>query len=187
MRLFLTATLCLAASALPAQNAPGGPIARGSRMVSGTASLARVEAGGSGVTTINVNPTVLWFIKDGFALGGELGLGYQTADGFSATMWTLGPAVRWFAARPDARTLPFLGAAVMFGRSSSRFDTFEFSGSSNTLEAVAGATRMLARHVGLTGELFVSRSSSEGSDGTTTSTSNSTTFGLRFGFSAFLF
>jgi len=46
---------------------------------------------------------------------------------------------------------------------------------------------MLARNVGLTGELFAQRVNSEADSGGPTTENTVTSFGLRFGVSAFLF
>lgn len=189
MRVFVTAVLCFTASALVAQNAPTSPIAKGSRLISGTASITSTSSdGGSGsLTSVSFNPNVLWFVRDRVAVGGELGLGYQDGDGFSGTSWLIGPAARFFFAEPAAKLLPFVGVSVGFGRMHSESGTFEFTGTQRALELVGGATQMLARNVGLTGELFVQRTNFEVETGTTMSDNTTTMFGLRFGVSAFLF
>ena len=88
---------------------------------------------------------------------------------------------------PSAKLLPFVGGSVGFGTTHTESGTFEFTGTQRALELVGGATQMLARNVGLTGELFVQRTNFEVETGTTTSDNTTTTFGLRFGVSAFLF
>jgi hypothetical protein len=196
MRLLLTTVLCLAASTVAAQSTPSSPIARGSRLIGGSANVARVmieEDDGTETryTTMSVNPMLLWFIRDRLAIGGEVGLGRTVGKDFRSTSLRIGPAVRLFFAQPLAKTLPFLGAAVTFGSENSRFGTTDLDGSQEELELVAGATQMVARHVGLTGELFLGRVNTEsdfdGDFGPFSSESKVTTFGVRFGITAFVF
>jgi hypothetical protein len=192
MKLLLgTTVLCLAASVAAAQSVPTSPIARGSRLIGGTASVARStsESGGSesSVTSISVSPRMLWFLRDRLAIGGELGLGHSSGEGFSSTSWRLGPAVQWYFGELDARTLPFVGAALHFGSSSSESGGAEFSTSTQGLELVAGMTRLLARNVGLTGELFFARTNSDSESGTSAFEATSTNFGVRVGLSVFLY
>jgi hypothetical protein len=191
MRLLITTSLCLAASVATAQTAPTSPIARGSRLIGGTASISRstFESGGfeNSVTSINLNPMLLVFVRDRIAVGGELGLGHSSTDGGSSTSWSLGPAVRWFFGDVNARTLPFVGGALLIGSTSTESSGTEFKTSQRGIELVGGATRMLARNLGVTGEAFVVRMNNEQEVGTATSESTTTSLGLRLGIAAFLF
>jgi hypothetical protein len=191
MKILITTALCLAASVATAQSTPTSPIARGSRLIGGSASISRstYESGGSEntVTSINVSPMLLVFVRDRIAIGGELGLGRASTDAGSSTSWSLGPAVRWFFGDLNARTLPFVGGALLIGAVNSESSGTEVTTSQQGVELVGGATRMLARNLGITGEVVVARTSNETEVGTATSESTRTNLGLRFGISAFLF
>ena len=197
MRLLITAALCFTATTATtattalAQSAPTSPIARGSRIIGGSASLTRstVENGGSesSVTSINVSPRMLWFIRDRLAVGGEVGLGSSSGDGASSSSWRLGPAVQWYFADLNERTLPFLGASLFVGSTSAESGGTDFTTTAQGLELTAGATRLLARNVGITGELFATRRNTASESGTITIDGSTTNLGVRFGVSAFLY
>jgi hypothetical protein len=177
--------------ALSAQT-PTSPIAKGSMLVGGSASLSLVDddGGSDAVLSVSVLPNVLFFAANRFAIGGQLGLTYSSSDDFSATGWALGPAFRYFIAEPSAKTLPFVGASFTIGRTTISAGTGPNVNLSTTgFEGVAGITWLLVPHVGFDGELFARRATFESSGGgvPVTSENTQTAFGLRFGISAFVF
>jgi hypothetical protein len=175
--------------ALGAQT-PAGPISKGSMLVDGSAGFSHNSSSGSqSSTTISVSPEVLYFVATRLAVGGQLGLSYSKASNSSIRSWSLGPAARYYFAQPEARTLPFVGVAAAYGSSSfspaSGTDSDQIS---TMLEGVGGITRMLARHVGISGELFAAWRNNEVKSGAGPSSDfTQTTFGLRFSISAFVF
>lgn len=177
--------------ALHAQSSDTGPIDKGSKLVGGSASVAVTDdENTSAVTSVTVSPNVLFFVAPRFAVGGLVGVAYSSSDNSSSTNWTLGPALRYFIAEPKATMLPFVGASVQFGRGSFSSGTSSDVTVTNLgFEGVAGITWMLARHVGLDGELFAQRTTFKASGGAlpTTSEFSSNRFGVRFGISAFVF
>ncbi|MEO5942129.1 MAG: outer membrane beta-barrel protein [Ferruginibacter sp.] len=51
-----------------------------------------------------VSPKVAWFIKDNFALGGEVDLGINTANGYTQFKYGIGPLARYYFTSKDAAT-----------------------------------------------------------------------------------
>ena len=170
-----------------------GPTDKGSMLVAGTANIARstTEVGDNESTSTGVsfNPSLLFFVAPRIAIGGQLGLSRINFDGGDGSSWLLGPAARFYFARGAARTLPFVGAGISFGGSSSTNDITDTTVESDvwSLEGVAGLTWMVSRQVGITGEAFLQRSESENTGAIGTLEQTRTDMGVRFGFAAFLF
>ena len=51
-----------------------------------------------------VSPKVAWFIKDNFALGGQVNLGINTAKGYTQFNYGIGPLARYYFTSKDAAT-----------------------------------------------------------------------------------
>lgn len=51
-----------------------------------------------------VSPKVAWFIKDNFALGGQVDLGINTAKGYTQFNYGIGPLARYYFTSKDAAT-----------------------------------------------------------------------------------
>jgi hypothetical protein len=190
MRFALCLSLVLYSTPLAGQSAPDAPTERGSRIIGGTASVSHTSGGG-GSTGISVSPSLLYFLADRVALGGGVGLGYSDHDNGSTTSWRLGPEVRFYFGASTSKTLPYIGAAVQVGSSSSDIDDGPGSGSLDAsfwgLEGVAGLTFMISRQVGIAGEAFVQRDEQTLETALADVTTNATRFGLRFGIAAFVF
>lgn len=190
MRRLVTLFILALAAPAAAQTA-GGPTDRGSWVLGGSASLSRTESDGRSATGISLAPSVLRFIANRLAVGGEVGLNYTDTDGGNSQSWRVGPAARLYFGESSAKVLKYLGAAVLFGGMNTSLDeplSTEADASLWSIEGVAGLTFMLSRQVGISGEFFVDRRES------TTSTSISpdieskvTSYGLRFGLAAFIF
>src|SRR6185436_3552608 len=167
-----------------------GPIDRGSILVSGSASISHVDAEGASSTSLSIFPDLLFFVAPKLAVDGVAGAAYTTTDDTRSVSWSVGPAVRLFLAEVNARTLPFVGADVTWTESRNRFDPTASSLDSShwNIEGSAGITRMLSRQVGITGTAFVNRSFNRFTVAPQPATeSHATQYGVRFGFSAFLF
>lgn len=170
-------------------------VSHGSWLVGGSAGVSHSNAGSS-ATTISFAPFGLYFVADRLALGGTLDLAYaSTSSGgaeFHDTFIGAVPTIRYFFGDLSGKTFPYLNAAV--GPSWLR-TTAENNGTSNgaqtttgvDLTASAGVMQMLATHVGLSGEAYYTRRHRSSEVGSTTVKSNNDTYGLRFGFNAFLF
>ena len=174
-----------------AQTAPAVPsaVSKGSKLISGSAQLSRsTSESGDGVTSMGVFPSVLFFVSDRFAAGGELSLSRTSSEGFSTNAWSLGPAVRYFLGATNPRLLPFVGASVDFGRTSTESGGSDFEANFFSAEGVAGFTRLLNDNVGLNVEAFVRSNKQESTPPAPLPSSESTItfFGVRFGVSAFI-
>jgi hypothetical protein len=194
MRSFVR-TFALLALAVPAA-APAqdrGPVDRGSWLVGGSAGFTRetveTESNEGTVTQFGVSPDLLYFVADRLALGGRLSLNWLDTDGGGSNGWLLGPAARLYFAPSAARTLPFVGLGVSLGKVNFESDVTDDEGGTSSwgLEAIAGLTWMASRQVGLTMEGFYDRVESEFDAGALDSETTRSTFGVRFGFAAFLF
>lgn len=190
MRFALCLSLVVISTPLAGQSAPDAPTDRGSRIIGGTASVSHTSGGG-GSTGISVSPSLLYFLADRVALGGGVGLGYSDHDNGSTTSWRLGPEVRFYFGPSGSKTLPYLGAAVQVGSSSSDSDAGPVPVNLDTsfwgLEGVAGLTFMISRQVGIAGEAFIQRDEQTSETSLSEVTRATTRFGLRFGIAAFVF
>ena len=159
----------------------------GSMLVGGTASLTRQEADDFSSTTISIQPEVLFFVKSRLAIGGSLGLSRGSAGDATTTAWSLGPAAKYFFSTSSSTTLPFLGASVHVNGATTDLGTGEAKVNGWGFEPVAGITWLLASHVGLTGEAFFNRRFISTEFTGSTSDNASSTYGVRFGITAFVF
>ena len=156
----------VAASSLGAQIA--SPIHQGAWIVSGTAGLTRSHVEGifdDDRTSFWLQPTGLRFIGSHLAVGGSVSLGYNSGSGGSAFAYGVGPSARYYFTGPGPEWLPFVSATispqwqqskheiVVNGVSQSVTSTMRYVAADGSL----GITRMIATHVGLTGEGFVTR------------------------------
>jgi hypothetical protein len=96
----------------------------------------------------------------------------------SSTSFGIGPAIRLFFAEPGAKSQPYAEGRALY-------NSFSGSGGGSsagtTLGASAGILQMVSRQVGISSELYWDRLSGELVGDRTTNT-----FGVRFGFTAFL-
>jgi len=170
-------------------------VSHGSWLVGGTAGLSHTHASGS-TTIISVQPLGLYFVADRLALGGTVDLSYASTSAGTADFHDTGigaePTIRYFFGDLTGKTFPYLNAAV--GPSWQRTkaeNNGTGSGEQTTtgldLTGSAGVMQMLATHVGLSGELYFTHRHRSSDVGAATLKSNSDSYGLRFGFNAFVF
>ena len=190
MRLFALLSVLAFATPIGAQSA-SGPTDRGSKLIAGSANFSRASSEGQSVTSINLQPILLHFIANRVAIGGEVGLGYTDHANGETTSWRLGPTARFYFGGSSSKTLPYLGAALLFGSASSSSSAPISVDSDQSIwgfEGVAGLTFMVSRQVGILGELFANRSENTFETSSTAKvTTTATNYGLRFGVAAFLF
>lgn len=156
----------------------------GSWIVSGSANISHGSSGSSDGTSIAVAPSALYFFKPRWAFGGLLGGSYQKSLGYTVKSLAIGPEIRYYAAEPAAKTLPFVSFAIQPAWARQEAPNGGVSDSrSLDIDGSAGLTQLIATHVGLTGELYYTRSSTHiGSN-----TDVFGRYGLRFGITAFVF
>jgi hypothetical protein len=166
--LALLAALLLAPTAdAQTADAPVYPVARGTSLLGGSASLVRSDR----TTTAFLAPRVGRFVADGLALSLDLGVTHSRstfttleADGFDlvevertfrSTGLGLGPTVAYYLGSPEASVYPFAEAGLSLDyRFSSGFegaddDSFGVGG-----EVAAGVMVPVARNVGLRAQVF---------------------------------
>lgn len=168
-----------------------GPTSKGNALVGGAASVSRSTHSVEGddddnsATLVALSPHVLYFVAPRVALGGTLGYARASGGGSSSSSTFVGPEARVFFADPAAKAQPFIGATI--GREWSNFDTpiGDEDTESTRYGGSVGVIFMATRQVGISSELYIQRSSSDGLTSTSPDVTN-TTFGLRFGFAAFL-
>ncbi len=184
MRVSLCALAILVASG-PVSAQAGFPIQKGSVSLDGTANVSSSQFGDSDrTTTISAQPSALFFVADGLAVGATVSLARTSFGGDNtATSYGIGPTAAYFFGGPESTVYPFVSVGASFSRAS-------FSGDGDDLsifggEVAGGAVFMLSRTVGLTGEAYY-QAQSVSSDGFDDSFDGNE-FGLRAGFVAFLY
>jgi hypothetical protein len=156
-------------------------IDRGSVLLDGDASFTSNTAGVNNddrMTLLTVRPAVQYLILPGFAIGGVVSLAHSSLNGLSSTAFGVGPAVTYFFGKGERNFYPFVSGhlnldRVIYSGDQDARNVFSYRGA-------GGVLLMLSRSVGLTGELFYRGQNSRGN-------SNSNSFGLAFGVSAFIF
>jgi hypothetical protein len=185
--------LVMGAATLGAQQK--SPIGKGGWIVGGSAGLSHTNNdGGPGTTNLALAPFGLYFFAPRLALGGTVSLAYASTSVANAdshdSFVGIEPTIRYFFGDPAGKLFPYLNASI--GPS---WESFHIDNGNNNDQTVhgldvtgsAGLMQMLSTHVGLTGELFYSHQHRSTDFGTSSSTNNRSSYGLRFGFSAFVF
>lgn len=172
------------------------PVGHGSWLVGGSATISHDHTdGGPSATNVAFAPFGLYFVGDRLGLGGTLDVGY--ASGHSGgvdsrnTFVGVEPTIRYFFGDPAGKLFPFLNASVGPSWEQLRIDdgATRQEGATHGLDFTgsAGVMRMLATHVGLTGELYYTTRHRSTDVGPTTAKQDSQSYGVRFGFDAFVF
>jgi len=193
--------LALASASVGAQHQ--SPVHTGGWIISGSGSLGRshTDASDVDVTHVGIRPTGLVFLTSRFALGASLPLSYSHLSDPSGHSYSygLGPAARYYFAADTSRWLWFVGAAVepQWQKDSRQSivvaspggvvstETFDTSNRLLTIDGSLGLTRLLAEHVGLTGELYYTHSELSG-DISPRESLKSYDVGARFGLTVFV-
>ena len=175
------------------------PIGRGSWIISGSAALSsnHDETTDQTRTSVSLSPTGLLFIRPRLAIGGALALGYSSAPNASFSTYGIGPSVRYYFGDMSGQLFPFVNASVIpiWQKTNVKNPTSGlpglpgFSDATNRLvsfDGSAGLTRLVATHVGLTGEAYYTHLSNTLDLGSTTTSRASYDVGLRFGITVFV-
>ena len=179
----LFAVLAVASSA----SAQDFAIDQGSLVLDGTISYSSdggdlyENADGDRVSTALLNPSVLYFVVPGLAIGGELYVESASQGDFSLTTIGVGPEVTYFFGGPESTVFPYVGVNLAYASLSS--DAFDASGIGFGFGA--GAAFMLSNSVAITagGSYEITNLSIDQVD----DTQSGNTFRLELGIAAFLF
>ena len=183
-----------ALSLIPVEaNAQNSPIDRGSWIVSGSASFDRQQVDGRDSWSIYVSPSVARFVARGLAIGGVGGVGYSHIDGLgSSTTLLAGPTISYYAGTPGGRLYPHAGAAYSYRWQ--KYRQPQPAGPDRTqrdhasvIEAFAGTLYMVARNVGLHGQVYYEYRWYESTIPGFSSSSEASRFGVRSGLSVFIY
>ena len=181
---FRSATLAAILAAVPlAAGAQAPALEKGSYALGGSAGF-NIESSGSGdnALTIAAIPRVEYFLVDGLALGGHVGVSRFARGDDSSTSFHLGPIVSYYFVQ-DGRAHPFVRALASYVHSNFSFSVGDGSSDSLALTGAVGLLYMLSDAVGVDAQLFVRRRSLESSFG---AEAEATQGGMEIGFSAFV-
>jgi len=175
------------------------PVDRGSWIVGGSASFT--SQGGDDAdrtTSVMLNPSAQFFVLPGLAVGGTLSFSYTSDDLFSTTGLGIGSAVSYYFGRGERTVYPFVSASLSIRDFSFKADgdqvgsNIDVSITGTTFDLSGGVALMVAKNVGLTGEIFYLQQNLRETDNGGSETLIGTDldidrFGLRFGIAAFVF
>ena len=154
---------------------------QGSILLGGTAGFSSQGGdiiGNDRLTTITINPSLLYFVAPNVGIGGTINLLNMSHSGNSSTLFGIGPKVAYYFGDQNKTTFPFIAGSFIYNSASDSYTEtdFQFSG---------GFTSMLNKYVGITGEAFymIESRKSEGSD----KTYSGNTFGIQLGIAVFIF
>jgi len=196
----LLGALILPPTLVAAQHAA---VDRGTLLLGGSAGVSGRHEDGSDQDrfSISVAPSVGIFLARGLAVGGFTSFGYSKFDGTTLHTWGVGPALTYYFPLLRGFAYPFLEVQTSFTWNSSHSTAVypvdvvvvaDRSGTAVQVRPSAGLLFMVVSHVGIRGELYLSRSWTTSETEVTgmpaTSTElNTTTYGLAFGVTAFVF
>ena len=175
------------------------PVDRGSWIVGGSASFTSQGGGDADRTTsVMLNPSAQFFVLPGLAVGGTLSFFYTSDDLFTTTGLGIGSAVSYYFGRGERTVYPFVSASLSINDLSFKADgdqvgsNIDVSTTGTTFDISGGVALMVAKNVGLTGEIFYLQQNLRETDNQGIETLFGTNldidmFGLRFGIAAFVF
>jgi hypothetical protein len=183
-------------------SAPAGaqqvsPVHPGGWIIGGGGSIGRShdDVSREDLTHIVVQPNGLVFVTKYLAIGGSVPLSYSSFTGGHTYAYGIGPSARLYFMSDTSRWLPFVGATVTPEWQKSHREVFA-NNVSTTLDADArflgidgslGLTRLLAEHVGATGELYYTHTTLSGGLGLPSGGSRGGyDMGARFGLTVFV-
>lgn len=169
------------------------PLHAGAWIVGGSASASH-STGTFATTFVQLSPTALALVTPNFAIGGVGAIGYRSNDDGHAWTYGIGPSARLFLGDVSSVTLPFVSGSILpqwnkTHVTSSTVGSFTGDESSHqyAFDGSVGVTRMIATHVGLTGEAYYThiKFSSDLSTGASVESSQNQ-YGVRVGLTAFV-
>ncbi|HDS01412.1 MAG TPA: hypothetical protein ENO22_12605 [candidate division Zixibacteria bacterium] len=181
--LLIVSAILILALPLAAQDdgRPSYAVDRGSILAGGSAGF--VSVGGDAraderISIFTFNPAVLYFAIPNVGVGGQLMFKRESTEGDTKTFYGAGPTAAYFFGGEKSVVFPFLSMSFIYGKKTDEY-------TETVLRFTGGTTYMLARNVGMTGEIFylIENFDMESSDVSV----SGNTFGVAFGLSAFIF
>jgi hypothetical protein len=120
-------------------------------------------------------------------------LGYVDRPNGHSSTYGLGPSARYYFGDPAGQWFSFLSATVQQEWQNTRFEgaipgqVADVESRGLTLDGSLGLTRLLATHVGVTGEAFYSHMEFKTDAAISAGRQRGHDFGLRFGLTVFLY
>jgi hypothetical protein len=197
--------LALATVATPATSkAQQSPIQQGSIQIAGTADVTHTRDIGNdfGWTSVELLPRVGYFVVRGLSVSGNFRfrrIWFDDQEGIRdqrAVDLGFGPGLTYYVATRSPRLYPFVSARTLFTRGSSHSTVTRPTGdqrvdsrvTNNVWLLSGGALFMVAKHVGISGELFYQHENfTSRYEPSPESGNSSETYGLHWGISAFIF
>jgi hypothetical protein len=198
----IAAVVALWVAAVGAADAQTFATDRGVWQVGGNVNLGRAQTSGSGPgaptdasTAASLAPRLGYFVLPGLAVTGNLSLGYSNSDLGHQWGWGVGPGLTYYFGRGAKKLYPYVAGVTLFQWSRGYRDGTDgpiVKSDARRWQLSGGAVLLVARNVGLNGELYFSRAhlnTSIGSPGSPSFESSSTLedYGLQFGVSLFVY
>jgi hypothetical protein len=157
-------------------------LARGSVLIGGSAGVNITDDDSSeNTTTLALSPTAQFFVANGFALGGELGLNYAKRGDFHTSIVGIGPAATYYFVQ-EGNAHPFLRASARIARVSVSGPIVDDHETRWGARAAAGLLVLLTGSVGIDLSVYYDHQSFGDDDGPDVNN-----YGLAVGVSAFVF
>ena len=172
------------------------PVDRGSWIVGGSTGLiSNSDDDDERATSVFLNPSAQFFVLPGLAAGGTISLNYTSQDDFSVTNIGVGPALSYYFGRGTRNVHPFISTSLTYSRlrfngADSRFRDLENTRTSVTFDVAGGVVLMVAKNVGVSGEVFYQEESinlDSGNEFTQDTDIDTDAFGFRIGVRIFAF
>ena len=195
--------------AAPLAGAQESPVQRGSIQLGGTAAFTKSRDIGNdnGWVTLELLPRVGYFVVRGLAVSANLRYRVIWNDDQATvrdqrfTDWGVGPGLTYFFTTKSPRLFPFVSGRTLFVRSYHTADLYSSPQSeepavadnetrtrTRNWQTSVGVMYMVAKHVGITGEVFYQRTKVTIGIGKPDESSNEAElYGLQWGVAAFVF
>lgn len=187
------AAAVVASVASPMRAQQTSPLAQGSWIIAGSAgfSSSHVDGSDQSVTSFHLSPTALTFVQTRLAIGGLAALGYSSGANGHFTTYGLGPSARYYFGDLAGQLFPFVSASVFpvwtkSSNVSAGVSTSDVTTRYLTFDGSVGLTRLVATHVGLTGEAYYTHLDTKVDLGSTNNIRGSYDVGLRLGLTVFV-
>jgi hypothetical protein len=177
---------------VPSASAQSYAMDRGVWTVAGTASVSHFSTLGLGVdngsTSISLFPSVGYFFLPRFLVAATLQYAHSWGNGSTSTGIGAGPRLAYYFGNGSASLHPYVTAAALVGSESRGFMGSTSSYGWWSWRGAGGIALLLARNVAVTGEAFYGQLHYSLPVFAGQSSSNtSSSFGLSFGLSLFLY